>query len=486
MSETASTIVWLREDLRLGDNPALTAAIADGLKVIPLYILEEGGTGNWSLGAASRWWLHMSLKNLKNDLEAMGSRLILRRGNPRDVLRDLIGAQTVKAVYWNRCYTPHSRMRDENIKNTLKNQNITARSFKAALLWEPWEISTGAGAPYTIFSPFWKALLTKGAPAPPLPTPSKIASPHDWPASDALGDWDLLPTGPDWSHGLRKAWQPGETRAITQIDHFLGDAADHYKNDRDLPAVSGTSRLSAHLHFGEISPRQVWQRVQHHMAAGNAGSDTGSDAGAMAYLRELGWREFCHSLLYYHPDMPEKNLKSRFDAFPWENQTTDLKAWQQGKTGYPIVDAGMRELWCTGWMHNRVRMIAASFLIKHLMIDWREGEKWFWDTLVDADLANNAAGWQWVAGSGADASPYFRIFNPVLQGQKFDANGDYVRRWVPELAKLPPDYIHAPWEAPDSVLRNAGVSLGASYPQPIVRHSFARQRALDAYKTLKS
>ncbi|MEX2200217.1 MAG: deoxyribodipyrimidine photo-lyase [Dongiaceae bacterium] len=475
----APVIVWFRQDLRLADNPALVAAIATGEPVLPVYILayQDGRVP----GGASRWWLDRSLATLDIALQEHGARLILRTGDAADTLAAVLRETGAGAVFWNRCYEPAAIARDKRIKAMLQAAGIDAQSFNAALLHEPWTVKTQQGQPYKVFTPFWRAIraLPKGAVLPSIP--KSLPSPAAWPGSETLADWALKPAKPDWTRGLRDAWQPGECGAKERLNAFIDDTLADYRTGRDRPDFVGTSRLSPHLHFGEIGPRQIWHAITTHAAASD-----GTDSAAESFLRELGWREFTHHLLYHWPDLPDVNWKRSFDGFPWRDDAMGLAAWQRGLTGYPIVDAGMRELWQIGWMHNRVRMIAASFLIKDLLIDWRIGEKWFWDTLVDADLAQNAASWQWVAGSGADAAPFFRVFNPVLQGQKFDPDGTYVRRFVPELAKLPTEHIHAPWEAPAPVLDRAGIALGATYPKPIVDHKRARERALAAYQALSS
>jgi deoxyribodipyrimidine photo-lyase len=461
-------LVWFRQDLRLADNPALREAIATGAPVIPVYVLDDETAGAWAMGGASRWWLHRSLSSLTKDLGALGLSLILRRGNAQTCLDALIAETGAAGVYWNRCYEPFAVSRDKTIKADLEARGLAAKSFDASLLFEPWTIASKAGTPFRVFTPFWKACLAAEPPAMPVPAPMRASAPATWPASDKLADWALRPTKPDWSDGFA-FWEPGEAGAQKRLASFVDRALDDYAGARDLPGVEGTSRLSAHLHFGEISPRQCFHAAR----------------GAEKFLAELGWREFAHHLLFHIPDLPESALRVEFRDFPWRDDDAKLRAWQKGRTGYPIVDAGMRELWRTGWMHNRVRMIAASFLVKHLLLPWQAGQAWFWDTLVDADLASNSASWQWVAGCGADAAPYFRIFNPMLQGAKFDPEGDYVRRFVPELAALPNECIHVPWEAPAETLRKAGVKLGVTYPKPIVDHGEARARALAAFQSLK-
>ncbi|HUX78374.1 MAG TPA: deoxyribodipyrimidine photo-lyase [Alphaproteobacteria bacterium] len=465
MIQEKPAILWLRQDLRLADNPALQAAANNPFFAV--YIWDEQDP--WSPGGASRWWLHKSLNALKLSLRERGVQLIFKRGNPLRILKAL--TQEIKAcgVYWNRCYEPYAINRDKEIKSYLTNAGIPCQSFNGSLLAEPWEIQTKTKGPYQVFTPFWKVLQTLS-----VPKPSPIPDLHGWKtpvSSNAIEEWGFKPT--TWGQGLEKAWQPGERGAWERLSRFLEEEIETYASKRDYPSENGTSHLSPYLHWGELSPRQIW-----HQVSSFHGVET------LPFLRQLGWREFSYHLLFHFPELPSKSLRSSFDRFPWEVNTDALKAWQTGKTGYPLVDAGMRELWHTGAMHNRVRMVVASFLVKHLLLPWQKGEEWFWDTLVDADLANNAASWQWVAGCGADAAPYFRIFNPTLQSQKFDLKGTYIKQWVPELKALDSPYIHSPWQAPPEVLEKAGINLGTTYPFPIVDHTFARIRALQALKTL--
>ena len=472
-------LVWLRQDLRLADQPALSYAAQRGRPVIPVYVLDTD-PGQRPMGASSLWWLNRSLQALGKDLKALGSNLILRRGNAEDVIKALIQETGAGAIVWNRLYEPAAIARDAKLKASVKDQGLEVKSFNAALLNEPWTVETGSGGPYKVFTPYWRAAKAKLNAVSALPVPTALAAPQHWPASDDLDDWGLYPTKPDWSMGFSD-WQPGEAGARTRLDQFLSGPANAYAEGRDQPGQIGTSRLSPHLHFGEISPRQVWLTAQMASHQGRL-----NDGARDKFLAEIGWREFNHHLLFHFPAIVTDNFKPGFDGFAWRDDKAGLKAWQKGLTGYPMVDAGMRELWTTGWMHNRVRMIVASFLVKHLLIHWREGEAWFWDTLLDADLANNAAGWQWTAGTGADASPYFRIFNPFSQGEKFDPKGSYIRRWVPELAGLPDKLIHRPWEASAVELAAGGIRLGTTYPNPIIDHSLARNRALEAYRQLKT
>ncbi len=479
----SSAILWFRQDLRLQDNPALQAAVARGEPIVPVFIFDEAGEGRWPAGGASRWWLHHSLVALDASLREHGSRLVIARGESEVILRHLIAQTGAGAVYWNRRYEPAAIARDANIKMKLAAAGVEAKSFNAALLHEPHTIANKAGGPYQVFTPFWRHCLTLAVAAPLKLGAGKLAAPAAWPSSLATQALGLLPRLA-WDAGFAATWTPGEAGATKRLRAFVTRAMTAYSDRRNVPGIAGTSELSAYLHFGEVSPRQIWAAVQ------GASKDSGvfpPSKGAAVFLNEIGWREFAHHLLFHFPRTPEQPLREEFGRFPWASDPGNkkLRAWQRGRTGYPIVDAGMRQLWHTGWMHNRVRMIVASFLVKHLRLPWTLGAAWFWDTLVDADLASNTLGWQWSAGCGADAAPYFRVFAPVLQGEKFDPDGAYVRRWVPELAKLPAENIHAPWAAPLHVLAEAGLTLGENYPHPIVDHASARNEALAAFKALR-
>lgn len=476
-SESAPIILWFRKDLRLEDNAALACAAECGRPIIPVYILEPREAGNGPLGAAQAWWLHHALQALHRALEQAGSRLILRAGPADEVLGALIAETAADRVFWSRRYDPAGIAVDSALKEEMTRSGLTVRSFAGQLLHEPSRLKTGAGGPYRVYTPFWRALEALGEPAEPVPAPARLAAPDSWPASERLETWKLLPTKPDWAKAFSTVWTPGEAGARQRLEDFIDTGLSGYKARRDYPALPHTSMLSPHLALGEISPATVW-----HATRGM--TDRMATEDVVHFRKELAWRDFSYHLLYHFPELDTKNWNERFDAFPWQDAPDLLERWQRGQTGYPIVDAGMRQLWQTGFMHNRVRMIVASFLIKNLMIDWRHGERWFRDTLVDADPASNAASWQWVAGSGADAAPFFRIFNPISQGEKFDVNGDYVRAFVPELAKLDAAFIHRPFEAPPALLAAAGVKLGETYPLPIVDHKTARNRAMAAYQAL--
>ncbi len=474
MSDNA--LVWFRRDFRLADNPALSAACERHEHVVPVYVYAPEEEAPWQPGGASRWWLHHSLAALGKSLARLGAPLIIRSGHSLAQLRQLARESGASAIYWNQLYEPALTARDKQIKEALRADGLSAESFNAALLFEPWEMKTGAGNPYRVFTPYYKSMLPRLGQRRPLPSPERISAPQKLPASLALDALELLPKIP-WDQGLRENWMPGESGAHTRLEEFCDDAITRYFDERDLPGVDASSRLSPHLHFGEISPLQIHARCERLMAENPA---AGVLKNAEGYLRQLVWREFAHHLLYHYPKTPMQPMYEKFAPFPWRaprDYAEDLQRWQRGLTGIPIVDAGLRELWHSGTMHNRVRMIAASFLTKNLLIPWQEGARWFWDTLVDASLANNTLGWQWVAGCGADAAPYFRVFNPVLQSKKFDPEGAYIKRWVPELAPLAAEDLHAPWEIKRPL---------ANYPAPIVDLSASRERALAAYQTMKA
>lgn len=481
-SNNAPSILWFRNDLRLSDNPALTAALAAGGPVVPVFIWAPEEEAPWEPGAASRWWLHHSLARLDESLRNKGSRLVIRRGPTLDALREVLRETGATRVLWNRRYEPALIARDTTIKEALKQYARSAESFSAALFNEPWTVRNKSGFPFKVFTPFWRACLAEVNPASPTPAPDRLPAPSRWPRSEPLASLELLPRIP-WDTGFKSAWTPGEAGAQAAWERFESKAVLAYGDQRDRPDVLGTSRLSPHLHFGEIGPRQVWHGARR--AAERAGVAAAAWRG-WQFLTELGWREFAYHLLYHFPQITDRPLREEFDRFPWQTDEKAWTAWKRGCTGYPLVDAGLRELWTTGWMHNRVRMVVGSFLVKNLRQSWTAGARWFWDTLVDADLASNTLGWQWVAGCGADAAPYFRIFNPVSQGLKFDPEGAYVRRWVPELARLSAPDLHAPWEASPLTLRAAGVTLGRDYPRPIVDHATTRTAALAAFASLKS
>lgn len=477
---TAPALVWLRQDLRLSDNPALRAAADTGRPLVIVYVLDDDTPCRWATGAASRWWLHHSLRALAADLAKRGASLILRRGRADAIIPALVEEIGAAAVFWNRAYEPYAIARDKALKEKFAKSGIEVVSSNGALMVEPWEAKTKSGAPFKVFTPFWRACRELSMRT-PLPAPKTLNGFAGALKSDALASWRLAPSKPNWAKGFEGEWTPGEAGARQALSLFIEKILQDYATARDVLGEPGTSRLSPHLHFGEISPIEVRTAVE-----SAAASQIELQNGADKFLSELGWRDFSANLLFHWPSLPEANWRDQFDAFGWRDDAAALAAWKRGLTGYPVVDAAMRQLWATGWMHNRARMIVASFLIKHLLIDWREGEAWFWDTLVDADLASNAASWQWVAGSGADAAPYFRIFNPVTQGERYDAGGDYVRRWAPELARLPDAIIHRPWEADAATLKAAGVVLGKTYPNPIVDHGDARERALAAFRALSS
>lgn len=478
-SATAPALVWFRRDLRIADNPALYAAAQSGRPVVCVYVREPDRALDLSTGAAADWWLHHSLEHLAGRLEALGGRLVLLDGPASERLPQLASELGAAEVYWNRTEWPWLDKRDRALASTLQEQGVTPRGFRIATLLDPASLLNGSGQPYKVFSAFWRTALKTLAPRTPLPEPESIpAGPQVEGAS--LADWTLLPTRPDWAKGFGERWTPGETAARARLDVFLKEELDNYRTHRDRPDLDVTSRLSPHLGWGEISPRTVWHQVQAFAERG------GSFKDAEKFLAELGWRDFAYYLGHHFDDLRHTNFNRDFDHFPWRDSAEGLKAWKAGRTGVPMVDAAMRELWISGWMHNRTRMIAASYLIKHIGCHWREGMAWFEDTLVDADPLVNAASWQWVAGSGADAAPYFRVFNPASQGEKFDPDGRYVRRWVEELSTVPSAIIHAPWTASAGELARYGVTLGETYPRPVVDLKQGREMALAAYQDMKS
>lgn len=463
-------LVWFRQDLRIQDQPALSYACEKANQVLGIYCLSPEEEGDWPMGAASRWWLHFSLLSLQQSLSQLGIPLLFLKGKSLDLLPRFVKEAKIDLVCWNRCYEPAAIARDTAMKAVLQKPGCTVQSFKGSLLFEPWEILSQKNEPFRVFTPFWKSCLKQqarigsclAAPAPKEPFPDSIPS-------LSLSALDLLPKIP-WDTGLRSHWKPGEKGAQERAQLSLDTIIPFYKERRDRPDVAGVSELSPHLHFGEVSPRQLFQQAH---------------PVSEEFTRQLFWREFAHHLLYHFPKTPKEPLRPEFQRFPWEGHPKHLQAWQEGKTGYPFVDAAMRQLWQLGWMHNRCRMVVASFLVKDLRIHWLEGARWFWDTLVDADLANNTFGWQWTAGCGADAAPYFRIFHPTLQGEKFDSTREFVRFFVPELRHLPDQWIYRPHEAPEEVLRASGIVLGETYPHPLVDHDAARKKALEAFAAVK-
>ncbi|MGZ0712544.1 cryptochrome/photolyase family protein (plasmid) [Coraliomargarita sp. W4R53] len=421
---TATSVVWFRDDLRVADNPALTAAIERGENLVCLFVLDEVSSGIRPLGGAAKWWLHHSLAALGERLHELGSTLILRRGPAEQVVKAVMQDAGASAIFWNRRYGGAERTIDSALKSGLREEGVEVTSLAASLLFEPWTVKTGGGTHFSVFTPFWRACLAMPAPRAPLPEPTRLVGSQHPIASDDLDSWDLLPRDPDWAGGLRETWEPGEVAARARLQAFLESDLGDYNRSRDEPAAGATSLLSPRLRWGELSPHTVWHETLKVARGAQA-------ASAHRFLSEIGWREFAWHTLFHFPDLATRNWRASFDAFPWPTLDRDaLEAWQQGRTGVPLVDAGMHELWHTGTMHNRVRMVVASLLTKNLLIDWRHGEEWFWDTLVDADGASNPFNWQWVAGSGADASPYFRVFNPELQAKKFDPSGEYTGRWL--------------------------------------------------------
>jgi deoxyribodipyrimidine photo-lyase len=475
-----TTIVWFRQDLRIDDNPALTEAAARG-KVVPVYILDDETPGDWKIDGAGRWWLQESLAVLDERLRELGAPLTVLGGPPQAALEALAAATEADGLVWNRCYEPHAVQRDRAIKAAFKERGFEVWSTNGSLLFEPWTIATKNGDPYKVYTPFSKACLKATRPRPAVEAPPRLDAPKV-PSTDFGISRQLIPATVGWAQGLREHWRPGFPFSFNTLSEFIEDKIADYGDNRDRPDRRGTSELSPRLHWGELSPHQVWHAVMA-TCGGEEALDRGR--GSEIYLKELIWREFGYHILYHFPHLPDQPLKEQFRAFPWADDEDARNAWRFGRTGYPIVDAGMRQLRRTGWMHNRLRMIVGSFLVKDLLEHWRHGALWFWDNLVDADLANNTLGWQWAGGCGPDAAPYFRIFNPVKQGEKFDPEGAYVRRWVPELAELPTRHLHEPWRAPEGALEKAGVRLGDTYPRPIVDHGNARRRALAAFDHVK-
>lgn len=477
-----TALVWFRQDLRLTDNPALIAACAASRDVIPVYVHAPDEAEPWAPGAASKGWLHHSLAALDEALRARGSRLVIREGPSTSALLTLAAETGARSVYWNRCMEPAALARDRSVAAALDASGLHCSAYNAGLLHHPASFLKKNGTAYRVFTPFWNALAATLQLTPPLPAPEYFTAIPPRLTSLSLTNLALLPTSV-WDADLHATWRPGESGALDALERFLTPhRLGHYPVARDLPAAEGTSRLSPHLHFGEIGPNQVAWAIKQLEA-----DYPSCAAGAAALLRELGWREFAHHVLWHFPHTTDEPMDARFRRFPWRKQRASLlRAWQRGRTGIPIVDAGMRQLWHTGWMHNRVRMIAASFLTKHCRIPWQDGARWFWDTLVDADLANNSLGWQWTAGCGVDAAPFFRIFNPIRQSERFDRDGNYLRRWLPELAKLPVAHLHQPWTAPAAILAAAGVRLGKTYPKPMVSLDAERKAALEAFAALRA
>jgi deoxyribodipyrimidine photo-lyase len=466
-------IVWFRQDLRLEDNPAWNRAVESGRGVVPVYIHAMEEAGKWRLGAASRWWLHHALEDLEKQLSRHNLRLICRRGESEAEIFTLLKETGANAVYWNRCYEPHRMRIDGRIKSRLKETGHEVWSGNASVLREPWEVSTQTGNPYKVFTPYSRACAKTVDPE-PVTTRARPVVPEAWPRSDSLDSLSLLPEIP-WDKGFHEFWNPIRSGGLDRLGEFLDSRVKDYDGGRDFPWTDGTSKLSPYLHFGQIGPREVAALIRKEPAS----------SGLTTFYRELVWREFAYHVLYHFPDTPEKPLQPKFGRFPWKETPGHLEAWQRGRTGYPIVDAGMRQLWKVGWMHNRVRMIVGSLLVKHLLHTWEHGAEWFWDTLVDADLASNTLGWQWAGGCGADAAPYFRIFNPITQGEKFDAEGAYIREYVPELAMVSNQYIHTPWEMPEAEQVRSGCRIGDDYPAPVIDHKAGREQALVALGALK-
>jgi deoxyribodipyrimidine photo-lyase len=474
-SQPKTTILWFRQDLRLDDHPALIAAINNGEKIVPVFIHDPAVPR--PLGHVSRWWQINSLQNLQTRLRDLGSDLLYFEGDTQTSLNKIIAETAASCVFWMRSYDPASVDRDKQLKANLLENGIDAQSFAGNTLFEPWQVQNKSGLPFRVFSPFWRACKSLGNMRSPVLAPKSIPTfiPDTLASATDIPNVDV----PDNMPALEDSFQPGEVAALKRLRYFLDGPIENYASNRDIPSIDGTSRLSPHLRWGEISALRIWAEVETYRQAGKV-----SDKDADKFIAEVGWREFSIQLLFHNPTLPTKAMQEKFESFPWQENPQRLEKWSWGKTGYPMVDAGMRELQQTGYMHNRVRMVVASFLVKHLMLHWREGEAWFWDLLVDADPANNVASWQWTAGCGADAAPYFRIFNPTTQAVRFDPEGTYIKKYVPELAKLPMKYFFEPWTAPEEILRSADIVLGDTYPKPIVNHEHARDMALSAFKSL--
>lgn len=467
-----NAIVWFKKDLRVIDNPALSAAIKSGFKIIPIYIIDEISPNAIKAGSASKLWLYHSLKSLNKSLN---NNLIVFKGSPQEIFNELMNTTQISQIYWNRCYEKWQVIRDKELQQNLCDLGIEVFTFNSSLLWEPWETVKSDKTPYKVFTAFYNNICNN------LSAPRKPEDPIEIKSIVTKASYpkyqiniEDISSQQIWEKNVISPWEIGETSAREKLQQFLKYKINNYKQGRDFPSLESTSHLSPHLHFGEISPHYIWEEL----------FKIKNDANLEHFRRELIWREFAYQLLFFFPDLPRKNWQKKFDTFPWHYNSEKLILWQTGKTGIPIVDAGMRELWQTGYMHNRVRMIVASFLVKNLMIDWCTGAEWFWETLFDADLANNSASWQWVAGCGADAAPYFRIFNPITQSEKFDSEGLYIRKYLPEIAQLPNKYIHSPHLAPSSVLSEANIVLGRDYPEPIIDLKSSRQLALNAFKDL--
>ena len=473
-SSHSPVIMWFRQDLRLEDNPALFEASSRG-NIIPIYILDDVNSMQDRMGAASRFWLHYALDSLNCSL---GGQLRLFCGDAFILVPKIMEMSGARSIFWNRCYEPWRIARDTKLKRLLMEAGIEVHSNNGSLLWEPWTIKKKDGSAYKVFTPFYtKGCLNAETPRPSLPPMENISYAANNLGGKTLDDLGLLPRV-NWHKSIKTRWEISEKAASEQLYQFMQSRLDGYMERRNFPADASVSRLSPYLHFGQISPQKVWQSVGSLVRQKNGDTNVDIDH----FLRELGWREFSYYQLYHFPDLPNRNWQERFNEFPWVKVSSELEAWQKGLTGYPLIDAGMRELWQTGYMHNRVRMVAASFLVKNLLVHWKCGADWFWDCLVDADLASNSASWQWVAGSGADAAPFFRIFNPITQSEKFDAKGKYILTYVPELQNLPIRYLHAPWLAPKTVLDAEGINLGVDYPNPVVDIKYSRTRALSAFQ----